>query len=238
MRLKGNNSAEGNYTFTITGTGPNGTPIHKRTITVSVSAPLPVQLASFTASVVNRNQVRLRWLTISETNNYGFEVQKSLTREDNYQTIPNSFIVGHGTTLEPHYYSFTDTETEQGIWFYRLKQIDLDGTVHYTDAIQVSVVTDVASQASASPRSFALEQNYPNPFNPTTEIRYQISEVSHVTLNVFDLMGRKVATLVNEVKAAGEYKVEFDARDLSSGVYFYRLTAGNNNRTKRMVLIK
>ncbi len=96
-----------------------------------------------------------------------------------------------------------------------------------------------------TPAEFLLAQNYPNPFNPTTEIRYQISEVggqrsevSHVTLRVFDVLGREVATLVNEQMQPGSYSIQFDGRSLSSGMYFYRLTNGGKSTTKKLTLMK
>ncbi len=89
-----------------------------------------------------------------------------------------------------------------------------------------------------NPTSFVLHQNYPNPFNPTTEIRYQTSEVSHLTLKVFDLLGREVATLVDEVQGSGFKSVEFNASELASGVYFFRLTAGNFVATKKLMMVR
>lgn len=206
------------------------------------NAPIPVQLASFSAVVVNsRGHVNLRWMTLSETNNYGFEVQKSMTQTSQYQTIPNSFLAGHGTTLEPHHYAYVDTATHTGRWFYRLKQIDLDGTLHITEPISITITTSVAENA---PSEFKLYQNHPNPFNPTTELRYQTSEVSFVSLRVFDLLGREVAKLVNEELPAGTYTRIFDATHLTSGVYFYRLQARPTDAgrgfvaTRKMVLIQ
>jgi len=88
------------------------------------------------------------------------------------------------------------------------------------------------------PNSFELSQNYPNPFNPSTKIQFSVPEQSHVTLNVFNILGQKVATLVNGIKTSGNYEVSFDAAKLSTGVYIYRLEAGNNTITKKMTLLK
>ncbi len=198
--------------------------------------PLPITLSSFTATVVNQNRVRLNWTTLTETNNYGFEAQESQGNQDNYQTIPNSFVAGHGTTLEPQTYSFVDSSAPAGQWFYRLKQIDLDGTIHFTDGVQVDVLTGVAEKPL--PKEFALDQNYPNPFNPSTRIEYAVPAASHVRLDVYNVIGQLVATLVDEVRPAGYYAASFNASSFSSGLYFYRMTAGKASFLKKMMLVK
>jgi hypothetical protein len=88
------------------------------------------------------------------------------------------------------------------------------------------------------PKVFTLDQNYPNPFNPTTSIQYQVSRISQVSLKVYDVLGNEVATLVDEYKPAGRYEVEFNAAELTSGIYFYKLKAGDFNQTKKMLLLK
>jgi hypothetical protein len=123
--------------------------------------PNPIQLASLSTIVVNQNEVRVDWTTLTETNNYGFEVQKSADSTNDYQTLPDSFVPGHGTTVHPHSYSYTDVTASSGLWFYRLKQIDLDGTGHYTEDVQVDVTTGV--EEKLIPTVFGLDQNYPNP---------------------------------------------------------------------------
>jgi hypothetical protein len=201
-----------------------------------LAPPLPVQLASFTAHVQPDNSVRLDWTTLSEINNYGFEVQKSRERTNNFITIPNSFIPGHGTSLEPHFYTFVDRATAPGFWYYRLKQIDLDGTLHYSDPIEVAILTSVPE--SHTPFTFSLEQNSPNPFNPSTRISFQIQEYGFVSLGVYDMLGRRVASLVEKFMQPGSYSVWFNAENLPSGVYVYRLNAGGNSRSRRMVLVR
>ena len=164
-------------------------------------SPLSVELASFSAFADGANGVRLTWRTVSETQNHGFEVQKSPDGKT-FSNVSGGFVTGHNTTLEPHDYSFTDGTAGPGRWFYRLCQIDLDGPMHFTGPVQVEVPTDAPV---ATPVEFALEQNYPNPFNPTTTIRYSIGVVSSqspvvsgVRIAVYDLLGREVAVLVNE----------------------------------------
>jgi len=107
------------------------------------------------------------------------------------------------------------------------------------DITQVNVsLVDADEQSEAPPLKFALDQNYPNPFNPTTQIAYQLPQSEQVSLDVFDISGRKVAVLVNESQPAGRYTVTFDASGLGSGLYIYRITAGSFTQTKRLMLVK
>ena len=197
---------------------------------------LPIQLAGFTAVVLNGQLVRLDWITLTETNNYGFEVQKSADSTGQFQLIPNSFTPGHGTTLEPHHYVFIDSSARAGRWWYRLKQIDLDGTIHCTDPVCVTIWTEISG--NRVPAVFALRQNYPNPFNPATSFQFSIAHCQLTILKVYDALGREVATLVNEVKQPGVYTVPWDAGGVAGGVYFYRLQAGSYVEVKRLVLLR
>jgi hypothetical protein len=207
---------------------------------------LPIQLGRFTATLLSDRRVRLDWMTITETNNYGFEVQKSLSNANNFETIANSFIPGNGTTVEPRSYHWIDYTTTAGNWFYRLKQIDLDGTIHYTEPVGITIVTSVDDDGI--PTTIALRQNYPNPFNPSTNIAFRvpaeatapagIADFGLVTLKVYDVLGREVSTLVNEKLKPGSYEVTFDAGGLASGVYVYKLTAGDVSLHRKMMLAK
>jgi hypothetical protein len=203
-------------------------------------APLPIQLANFTATIVNGNDVRLDWTTVSETNNYGFEIQRSPENENTYSTLPNSFIPGHGTTNEPQHYMFIDSSAYAARWYYRLRQIDLDGTVHFSDGVSVNILTGVSQQGI--PEKFALSQNYPDPFNPTTTIRYQLPQAAHVTLKIYNVLGQEVATLVDGVQDAGYRSIMWNAVNVSSGVYFYRITAAAGTTTfadvRKMLVVK
>lgn len=189
-----------------------------------LSLGLPVELTSFTASVVD-NGVVLNWTTATEINNQGFEVQRSVNGKD-FNTV--GFVKGNGTTTEAQKYSYFDAVTS-GKYTYRLKQMDFNGTFEYTKTVEVN-----ASIVSA----YDLIQNYPNPFNPSTTISYAVKDAGLVTLKVYNVLGDEVATLVNEVQAAGMHDVRFDASSLSTGVYFYTLNAGNFTATKKMILTK
>jgi hypothetical protein len=197
-------------------------------------------LASFSATIVNGNDVRLDWTTVSETNNYGFEVQRSLENENAYSTLPNSFIPGHGTTNEPQHYMFIDSSAYAARWYYRLRQIDLDGMVHFSDGVSVNVLTGVSQQGI--PDRFGLSQNYPDPFNPTTTIRYELPQAAHVTLKIYNVLGQEVATLVDGLQDAGYRSIVWNAANVSSGVYFYRITAVAGTTTftdvRKMLVVK
>lgn len=186
---------------------------------------VPVELNSFVASLEG-NSVNLVWRTSSESNNKGFEVERSI---DNQTYAKIAEISGNGTTSEMNFYSFTDKNVNSGKYYYRLKQIDFNGDFTYSETIEISI---------NQPESFSLSQNFPNPFNPSTTITFSVPEKSNVSLQVYDLLGKEIATLMNEVKAAGNYTINFDASRLSSGVYYYRLVAGNFISVRKMNLIK
>ena len=197
---------------------------------------IPIQLSSFTGRIINQSVVRLEWTTLTETNNLGFEVQRSTNARTGYETLSSGFVAGHGTSLVPHSYWYEDTAAAPGISYYRLKQIDVDGTVHYSDGVRVSVLAGVKEEEI--PSVFSLSQNYPNPFNPATVIRYGLALRSQVDLSVYNTLGQQVATLVQGEEEAGYHEGRFDASGMPSGVYFYRLSAGAYVETRKSVLIK
>lgn len=205
-------------------------------ISLITNGALPVQLASFTGTRVSATSVRLNWRTISEINNYGFYAQRRTNGLLDWWIVENSFVAGHGTTNEPHDYSFTDNSAPHGNLQYRLKQVDLDGTIHFTEPISVSSPTSVKEIA---PKEFSLKQNYPNPFNPSTTIKFSVEQTGRATLEVFNLLGQKVATLFDDVVEAGYYQtVNFSGSELSSGMYLYRLQSEKKSELKRFVLVK
>jgi hypothetical protein len=197
--------------------------------------PLPVQLASFTGTP-QANGVRLQWTTASEINNYGFNVQRKLQAEPAWTELPNSFIRGNGTTNEPHSYTFIDNAPPSGSLQYRLKQTDLDQSIHYSEPIQVNSLTSVRELA---PKVFALFQNYPNPFNPETNIKFSVETTDRATVEIYNALGQRVATLFDDVAEAGYYyTVRFDATSLASGTYFFRINSGSFVQTKKMLLLR
>ena len=198
--------------------------------------PLPVQLASFTAAQLSSHAVRLDWMTLSEINNFGFEVQKSRDSLSQFETLPNSFVPGHGTTTEPQTYSFTDSVTLLGKWFYRLRQIDLGGPVFSSEPIRVDIVASVEGRA---PIEFALHQNFPNPFNPETIVKFSVATTAQARVSLFNLLGQRVVTFYDDIAEAGRlYKVKVNGRGLTSGVYYYRLESGGKSLLRKMLLLK
>ncbi len=197
-----------------------------------LSLTIPVELVSFTASVSGRSVI-LNWSTATETNNRGFEVEKQIADNmeqsgmgQDWQKI--GFVSGYGTTTEARSYTYTDDNAVSGKYYYRLKQIDYDGSFAYSQVVN----------ADLNRLSYELSQNYPNPFNPATSISYSVPEKSAVNLEIFNSLGQKVRTLVNSTKEAGNYTVSFDAGNLSSGVYLYKLSAGKFSQTRKMILMK
>ncbi len=210
---------------------------------VPFSSQIPVELTSFSANVVDGN-ISLNWITATELNNLGFEIQKSPSPTpslkegalEQFNWQPIGFVNGNGTSTDIKNYTFSDLKPLEGKNYYRLKQLDFDGSFEYSKIIEVDFNL---------PIKFSLEQNYPNPFNPITTIKYSIPAVIsngegnlNVTLKVYDVLGNEIATLVNEVKPSGSYEVSFDASQISSGVYYYRINTGNIVETKKMVLLK
>jgi hypothetical protein len=189
---------------------------------------VPVEMLTFTASVKN-SEVQLLWSTASELNNRGFEIERSVN--DNYNFVTVGFVSGEGSSTELNYYSFNDNPQISGVnqIYYRLKQIDFDGTFSYSNVVNVSY--DV-------PAEFVLNQNYPNPFNPSTRISYFVPKESFVSIKVYDFLGREVTTLVSEIKSTGSYELSFDATNLPSGTYFCTMTANGFSNTTKMVLLK
>jgi len=191
--------------------------------------PLPIQLASFAASVIGGDDVEVEWKTLSETNNFGFEIHRKRGEVNPWTKI--GFVEGHGTTLAPQFYSYVDRSVPFGNYSYRIRQIDLDGKAETFPEMEVVV--------GVMPDRFILAQNYPNPFNPSTVIEFVVPQAGWVTIKVYNLLGQEVATLHDgSVEANKVYWTKFDAIGLPSGLYFYQLRAAGKIETKRMMLMK
>ena len=194
---------------------------------MSGTNPLPVEMASFTAAA-NRLSAELHWSTATETNNYGFEIQRKNSTSDWTKV---GFVAGVGTSNSLHKYSYVDNAVEAGLYQYRIKQVDKSGAFKYSASVQVEV--------GSVPKVLSLGSNYPNPFNPTTSIEFSVPTDGRAALKVYNMLGQQVATLFDGEATAGRLmKVTFDASRLSSGVYFSRLESGGKSLIKRMMLLK
>jgi len=194
-----------------------------------------VELVLFTARI-SGTKVILNWLTATEVNNYGFEVERKVSSKSasggaigNWEKI--GFVEGNGNSNSPKNYSFIDRGINYGNFAYRLKQIDNDGTYEYSEPIEV-YVGDI-------PGGFVLEQNYPNPFNPSTKIKFAVDESTNATLKIYDILGNEIIILFNEVTEAGKvYELEFNASGLPSGIYIYGLMTETKSEIRKMILLK
>lgn len=186
---------------------------------------VPVEVTSFTVAG-SEGSAELMWKTASETNNRGFEIQRSL---NNAEWINVGWKAGAGSTTELTEYRWTDNTAPEGRVYYRLLQYDYDGSMRIYGPVtaEMSTVTE-----------FSLGQNYPNPFNPVTTIRFALPEKAEVTLKVFDAQGSEVALLARGTREAGRHEVQFDASALPSGVYIYRLEAGTHTESRKLILLK
>lgn len=195
-------------------------------ITKTWSEIVPVELTSFSASV-NNNEIYLQWKTATELNNSGFEIERK-SLQSGWSKI--GFVPGCGTTTIPREYSFADKLLNEGKYSYRLKQIDLNGSYEYSNAIEVDY---------NSISGFKLAQNYPNPFNPATSIKFSFDKTTPAELKVYDVLGNEITTLFEETAEAGKiYEVDFNASALVSGVYYYKLSGNNRTEIKKMILLK
>jgi len=198
-------------------------------------APLPITLAGFEGSIIAAGSAHLSWSTINEVDNYGFEVERAARNSGPFQKI-STLIPGHGTTNVTQHYSYADNSPLNGTGFYRLKQIDLDQSVHYSEAIAVQMERAPTENV---PRRFVLHQNYPNPFNPDTEIRFSVESTGNATLRIYNAIGQQVTTLFEGVAEAGKnYAVKIDGSSLASGIYFSRLESTGRWDTKKLVLLR
>ena len=172
----------------------------------------------------------LSWQTKTEVNNYGFEVERSLSTKGGEMGWKKlGFVEGSGNSNSPKDYNYVDKKPMGGSKFsYRLKQIDTDGKIEYSNVVEIEV----------KPMKFELYQNYPNPFNPSTTISFAVPKSGNVTLKIYNTLGEEVVTLADGYMEAGIQTVNFNAKDLSSGLYIYRLTAGETTLTKKMLFLK
>lgn len=212
----------GTQTSTFSVTGGDGY------LSTGPTSPLPVELATFEATVEGEDRVRLTWRTASETNNAGFQVQRQHGASDSWQKV--GFVDGNGTTSQPQSYTFADAQMPYSAdtLRYRLAQRDLDGTVHYSDPVSIE---------RGGVNQLTLLGTYPNPVREQATLRYAVPERQDVTIHLYDVLGQKVRT-VTAGSQEGRLTVRIDVSDLSSGMYMLRLKAGDQVRTQRMTVVR
>ena len=202
---------------------------------IVILGELPVELTRFEGQV-DEGAVYLSWTTASELNNAGFSIERQVGSGNSLDLNPDNwtpigFVNGKGTTTTSSEYRYEDTDLPDSIdkARYRLKQIDFDGTVSYSDIVTLDLL---------GPGQYTLHENYPNPFNPSTTISYDIPVESHVELSIYDAQGRLIEVLVDQSQSTGRYTVTFQPENPVTGIYFYRLRAGQYEQTGQMLLVK
>jgi hypothetical protein len=194
-----------------------------------LGGPLPVELSSFNAVQIG-SDVLLKWRTETEISNFGFDVERANDLNGSVQQWNKiGFVEGNGNSNSPKDYSFNDNPRFGSKYYYRLKQIDSDGKIEYSNVINIDI---------KMPNEYAIYQNYPNPFNPATSITYSLPSDGMVSLKIYDMLGGEVITLINQNQKAGAYTIPFNGRDLSSGVYICKMSAGKFVSSIKMILMK
>ena len=208
------------------------------------SGPLPVEMAAMTAQAGVRD-VTISWTTASETDNYGFEIERrkvsgfeiqgsgreTLNLEPETKWSRVGFVRGSGTSASPRKYAFDDENLSPGRYAYRIKQIDHAGSFTYSSSVEVEV--------GLAPKKLTLSDAYPNPFNPSTIIEFTVPEDGKAALRIYNVVGQLVITLYDGEVAAGRiYQASFDASRLATGIYLTRLEYGGKQITKKISLVK
>ncbi|MBL1153575.1 MAG: T9SS type A sorting domain-containing protein [Ignavibacteriota bacterium] len=186
---------------------------------------IPVELINFSAEQIE-NKILLKWITATEINNYGFEIlrSKNLT---NWEII--GFVSGNGSTSSQSNYSFNDTELSGDRFYYKLKQIDYNGSYEFSEIVTIDIYIN----------NYSLFQNYPNPANPTTTITFSIPQKTEIKMELFSIAGEKIKDILNEEKDKGIYKIDINLSNYASGIYFYQMsTKSGYTATKKITLIK
>ncbi|MCX6601685.1 MAG: T9SS type A sorting domain-containing protein [bacterium] len=186
---------------------------------------LAVEMGTFDA-IPGDNRITLRWNTLSESNNDRFDIE----RDGAVVARPR----GLGDSPSGHSYQWVDEQVQSAVTYtYKLYSVDLNGTRR-----ALATVSAAPNSSPAAVTEYALNQNYPNPFNPTTQITFDLVENGQVTLTIFNPVGQLVTTLVNGPMTAGRHTIAFDAGNLPTGMYLYRLEAGSFTAARKMLLIK
>lgn len=195
---------------------------------------LRVTLLSFSGTITEQGDVVLKWSTASETNSYGFEVQRKPRADAAFETLPDSFVPAQAAANFPRHYVFVDKTAAPGQWWYRLKLIDLDGTTNYHDGVQLEV---------ALPNRPFFAQAYPNPFQSGTSIRYHVPVPGYLRMKIYSVLGEEIKTVVHQYHEAGFFTAAWDGRNESGapvpmGVYFYKMEIKDLVLVRKVTFLK
>jgi len=210
---------------------PNDSPdwtLYVDDVSYDPAGPLPVELTSFTVSVIG-SKVKLNWQTATEINNYGFEIERCALSAERQVWENIGFVSGNEISNSPKSYTFVDDNVGTGKYSYRLKQFDNDGQFKYSQTVKIDL---------GIPKEFQLNQNYPNPFNPMTKIQYTLPVDAQVTLQIYSITGELMESVVSEYQSQGSYTIDFDGSNYTSGTYIYRIIANDFTQTRKMTLIR
>jgi photosystem II stability/assembly factor-like uncharacterized protein len=180
-------------------------------------------IVSLTGRIENSAAV-LEWITSSGDNSTGYRIERN--RDGSWEEA--AYITAQKNSSDNQAYNYTDNIVISGEVKYRIRQVNQSGSSFYTEAISIGVPVT----------AYTLGQNYPNPFNPSTKINFTVPKQDYVTIKVYDITGSEVTTLVNKEMNPGSYIIDFNAEKLTSGIYFYRITAGEFSETKKMQVLK
>lgn len=208
---------------------------------LTIEPPIEIGLISFDAQLV-KNAIRIDWLAANEMNNAGYNLYRSTSSVGDFEKINENLIPTKTSTSTNSQYEYLDSNVKESTYFYKLEDINLDGQSSWHGPIQSTIASDVASAVDV-PAEYELAGNYPNPFNPVTSINYSLPKRSDMQLVIYDVQGKRVRTLVSGEQAAGIHSVEWNGTNdsgefVSSGIYLYRMTAGDFVKTERMTLLK
>jgi hypothetical protein len=187
---------------------------------------LPVELALFAPQRAD-NSVILNWAGQIGRDDYGFEVERRAINQNNWESV--GFVEWNGLSNWGSKYSFEDKNPLSGIVKYRVKKIYSDHSFILSNTVEINFTINV---------ELKLMQNYPNPFNPTTFIEFRIPSEGFVELNIYDVLGNNIKTLISGIMDPGSYKIRLDAPDLASGIYFCKLKCEKCSKTKKMIILK
>lgn len=198
---------------------------------------LPVLMQSITASYLATQGVQIEWTTASEWNSLGFHVYRSTDPNGPYEKLTVSVIPNQGNSSSGSEYLYIDSDARAGVsYWYRIEEVNADGENTFFGPIHIH-------DTFAQPHSFELAQNFPNPFNNSTMIRYQLPKEAFVNLAVYDILGQKVRTLVQEEQSINYYEISWNGRNdsdqiLPSGIYFMRLQTEDFVQVRRVLLLQ